>query len=103
MIIGVYVAGSFYYGFAFFIGPIRDEFGWTTTVIAVAVGLRTMEMGFASPVMGFLTDRLGPRKLVLIGGMVGGLGLILLSQMNSLIEFFVKHGLCQHATPLSDG
>jgi len=89
MIIGVYVAGSFYYGFAFFIGPIRDEFGWTTTVIAVAVGLRTMEMGLASPVMGFLTDRLGPRKIVLIGGMVGGLGLMLLSQMNSLIEFFV--------------
>jgi len=89
MIIGIYIAGSFFYGFAFFVGPIRDEFDWTTTVIAVAVGLRTMEMGLAAPIMGFLTDRLGPRKLVLIGGMVGGLGLMLLSQMDSIFEFFI--------------
>jgi len=88
MIVGIYTAGSFYYGFAFFIGPIRDEFDWTTAVIALAVGLRTMEMGLASPVMGFLTDKFGPRKIVLAGGLMGGLGLMLLSQMHSLAEFF---------------
>lgn len=88
MIIGIYTAGSFYYGFAFFVGPIRDEFDWTTAVIALAVGLRTMEMGIAAPAMGFLTDRFGPRRIVLAGGLVGGLGLMLLSQTHSIAEFF---------------
>jgi len=45
-------------------------------------------MGIASPIVGFLVDRLGPRKLMLFGVSLGGLSLILLSRVSSLPMFY---------------
>lgn len=49
---------------------------------------RSIEMGIASPIVGFLVDRLGPRKLILFGVLLSGLGFILLSRVSSLLMFY---------------
>jgi MFS family permease len=46
-------------------------------------------MGLVAPVTGFLTDRFGPRKLTFLSGLIGGAGLLLLSQTHSLTFFYV--------------
>jgi len=87
-LIGLYVAGIGLFGFTAFIEPIRKEFGWSYTQISFAASLRGLEMGIFAPVVGFLVDRFGPRKVILWGTIAVGFGLILLSRIQSLAMFY---------------
>jgi MFS family permease len=86
--IGLYVGGVVFYGFTAFFEPIREEFGWSYTQISFAASLRGLEMGFIAPLVGFLVDRFGSRKLILYGTITVGLGLISLSLTQSLAMFY---------------
>jgi MFS family permease len=87
-LIVLYVAGIIQYGFTAFFEPIREEFGWSYTQISFAASLRGLEMGIFAPLIGFLVDRFGPRKLMLCGTITVGFGLILLSLTQSLAMFY---------------
>ena len=54
-----------------------------------AFALRQLEGGIIAPVLGFGVDRLGPRRVIVAGGFVLGLGTIALSQSSSLWTFYV--------------
>ena len=86
--IGLYVGGVVFYGFTAFFEPIREEFGWSYTQISFAASLRGLEMGFIAPLVGFLVDRFGSRKLILYGTITVGIGLIFLSLTQSLAMFY---------------
>ena len=86
--IGFYVVGPLFYGFTAFFEPIVKEFGWSYTQVSFAFSLRGVEMGILAPIMGFLVDRFGPRKLAFSGVLIIGFALILLSLTNSLIMFY---------------
>ena len=83
-LIGLYVGGIIFFGFTAFFEPIREEFGWSYAQISLAISLRGLEMGVFAPVVGFLVDRFGARKLILWGTITLGFGLILLSLTQSL-------------------
>jgi MFS family permease len=87
-LIGLYFGGTVVFGFTAFFEPIREEFGWSYTQISFAASLRGLEMGIFAPLIGFLVDRFGPRKLILWGTITVGLGLILLSFTHSLAMFY---------------
>jgi len=87
-LIGLYVAGTVVFGFTAFFKPIREEFGWSYTQISLAASLRGLEMGIFAPLIGFLVDRFGPRKLMVWGTVTVGFGLILLSLTQSLAMFY---------------
>ena len=87
-LIGLYVGGTIFYGFTAFFEPIRREFGWTYAQISLAASLRGLEMGIFAPFVGFLADRFGSRKLILLGTITVGFGLILLSLTQSLAMFY---------------
>jgi MFS family permease len=87
-IIGLYVAGITFYGFTAFFEPLIKEFGWSYTQISFAASLRGMEMGLFAPLIGFLVDRLGSRKVMLSGVITVCLGLFLLSFTRSLLMFY---------------
>jgi sugar phosphate permease len=80
--------GTFYYGFSVFFNPIRETFGWSATVTSVAFTLRGLETGVLGPVAGLLVDRVGPRKLMVSGWVIIGLGFLLMSHINSLWAFY---------------
>ena len=97
-LIAFYRNGTIGVGFTAFFEPIAEETGWSYTQISIAASLRGMEMAIFAPIMGFLVDRFGPRKLIFGGMLTMGLGFILLSQANSLTMFygaFVVLQLCQ--------
>jgi len=87
-LIGLYVGGVIFYGFTAFFEPLVEEFGWSYTQISFAASLRGLEMGIFAPLIGFLVDRFGSRKLILCGTITVGFGLILLSLTQSLAMFY---------------
>ncbi len=67
---------------------LREEFGWSKTLLSGASSLREAESGVMGPFQGMLLDRVGPRAVVLAGSVVLGVGFILFSQVNSPLAFF---------------
>ncbi len=88
-ILNVFAGGTFFYGFTAFFDPIRQYFGWTSSETTLAFSLQRLEGGIASPVAGFVFDRLGPRKLILFGMILAGCGLIYMSRIHSLAGFYI--------------
>ncbi|MBI2848409.1 MAG: MFS transporter [Chloroflexi bacterium] len=80
--------GTFYYGFTTFFNPIRQAFGWTATITSVAFTLQRLESGILGPIVGFLVDRFGPRRLMFIGWILVGGGFLLMSRIDSLWAFY---------------
>jgi MFS family permease len=83
-----YIAGFIQFGFTAFFEPIANDFGWSYAQVSLAGSLRGLEMGLFAPVVGFLVDRWGPRRLMFTGAAIVGLGLLLLSRINSLVTFY---------------
>ena len=88
--IGLYVSGVTFFGFTAFFEPIQREFGWSYAQISLASSLRGFEVGILAPLVGFLVDRFGSRKLLLGGNIVIAIGLILMSLTTSLPMFYLS-------------
>ncbi|MFC1968862.1 MFS transporter [Chloroflexota bacterium] len=88
-LITLYIAGVIHFGFTAVIEPIANEFGWSYTQISFAASIRGLEVSLLAPLIGFLVDRWGPRRLVLAGSILIGLGLLILSRVNTLSMFYV--------------
>ncbi len=59
---------------------LTDEFGWSRTEIVAGPFIISLVGIFAKPALGFLIDRVGPRRIGLISPWVFGLGLALIGQ-----------------------
>jgi len=88
LLIALYTSGIVMYGFTAIFQPIANEFSWSYTQISFAASLRGMETGLLAPVMGFLVDRWGPRRLIFGGVAIISLGLMLFSRTSSLSMFY---------------
>ena len=86
--IAVYIGGFIHFGFTAVFEPIASDFGWSYAQVSFAASLRGLEMGLLAPIVGLLMDRWGPRRLVFAGAVIIGLGLLLLSRINSLATFY---------------
>ena len=84
----LFIGGTFFYGGTTIIEPIRDEFGWAYATISGAFSLRNLEEGLIAPLVGWLVDRYGPRKLMLGGMITVGLGYVLFSRTSSIGTFY---------------
>ena len=82
------MGGVVQYGFTALFEPIVQEFGWSYASVSLAASLRGLETGLLAPVTGFLADRWGPRRLVMIGSLLTAVGLLLLSLTQSLTMFY---------------
>ena len=83
-------AGTFFYGFSLLVNPLTDEFGWSRASISIGFSLRTELGGIAAPVVGFAVDRIGVRRITLVGVFVVAVGLLMMSRMESLWFFYVS-------------
>src|SRR5260370_28773750 len=81
------------FSLAVFLAPMSEATGWSRTGVSSAMRIVFVTMGFASFGWGALTDRFGPRIVVLAGGLLLGLGLTLASRATSLLEFQLIYGI----------
>ncbi|MBM3141244.1 MAG: MFS transporter [Chloroflexi bacterium] len=78
-----------FHAFGTYVVLLRDEFGWSRTSFSLAFSLMRVESGLLGPLEGWAIDRFGPRKVMTLGNVVFGAGLILLATINSLLEFYL--------------
>ncbi len=83
--------GLNFYGFSAFFVPLSQEFGWSRTALSGVISLARLEGGFLGPIEGYLADRFGPRKVMFVGIPLMGTGFILLSQVQSLLAFYLVY------------
>jgi len=95
--------GTFYYGFSALVKPLQDQFGWSRALISGAFSLRTEVGGLASPVVGYLVDRIGARRLLLAGSGLVGVGFILLSRVESVWAFYIAVMIVAMGTSATGG
>ncbi len=81
--------GIIYHSFTVFFLPLKRDLGVNSAAISLLYGAARLEGGIEGPVVGYLIDRFGPRKLILIGASLCGGGLILLSTVHSFWTFFL--------------
>ena len=90
MVIHLWVSIIWVYGMQVFFNPILTTFGWSRTALSGAFSLQRLEGSVAAPVLGFMLDRFGPRKIIVGGALIGGLGLISLSFVQTIWMFYVS-------------
>src|SRR3954468_24417928 len=73
--------------------PITRDTGWSVAGVSSAMTIGFLAMAFASMIWGTLSDRIGPRPVVLTGWIVIAASLALASRATSLIEFQLVFGL----------
>jgi len=73
--------------------PIARDTGWSVTGVSSAMTIGFLAMAFGSIVWGGLSDRFGPRAIVLTGAIILVVSLALASQATSLFAFQLIFGL----------
>ena len=76
-----------------FLLPISRDTGWSVTGVSSAMTIGFLAMALASMAWGSLSDRLGPRLIVLIGSAMLAASLFLASRATSLLGFQLIFGL----------
>jgi len=84
---GVYVV------FGIFFNSLIDEFHWSHAVTSGAYSLSSIIGGVLGILMGGLTDRFGPRLVVTFSSVIFGIGLVLMSQVNSIWQLYLFFGI----------
>jgi len=76
-----------------FLLPMSRATGWSMTGVSTAMTIGFLAMAFGSMAWGSLSDRLGPRPVVIIGTLVLAASLALASQTRSLLAFQMVFGI----------
>jgi MFS family permease len=79
--------------FGVFLEPMLKEFGWTRAAISGSFTLNMLVMGGAALAAGNMTDRFGPRIVLLACGVFLGLSYILSGWVETIWEFYFSYGV----------
>ena len=78
-----------FHSYGAYVVKLREEFGWSKTLLSAAFAMARAESGIFGPLQGWLTDRFGPRVLIRTGMTIFGIGFLLFSLVNSPVTFFL--------------
>ncbi|MFC1993009.1 MFS transporter [Chloroflexota bacterium] len=87
------VMGASIYSFGVFLKPMAEEFGWTRALTSGAQSMNMLVLGLFFIVTGRLTDRIGPRIVVTVGGLFFGLGYFLTSNIENAWQLYLFYGV----------
>jgi MFS family permease len=91
------VSMAFWFGirttFSIFFVALIDDFHWGRAEAAGAQSIAMFVYMVMSPIIGTLVDRIGPRKVILPGIILTGLGLFLCTQIQTLTQFYLFFGI----------
>ncbi|HXH14247.1 MAG TPA: MFS transporter [Alphaproteobacteria bacterium] len=87
------VSAGVMHSFTVFFVAFLEEFGWSRADTSVAYSVAQLISGASAPLIGVLVDRLGPRLLVLLGGIILAVGLAANAYVTSLWQLILLYGL----------
>lgn len=82
------IGASFFYGFGTIFTEVINEFGWSVAATSLAFSLRSEVGGIAAPFIGVAIDRLGAQKVALGGVVISALGVLLMSEIQEIWQFY---------------
>jgi len=103
MVIDLWYSIVWFYGMQIFFTPLSNHFAWSRTVMSGAFSLQRIQGSILQPIEGFLVDRYGPRNLIILGILLGGMGFIILSKLNNIVMFYIGVLIVSGGTSLSLG
>ena len=78
-----------FHAFGTYVVLLQDDFGWSRTALAGAFAMQRVESGLLGPLQGWMIDTWGPRRVMVVGMVIFGIGFILLSRIESLPGFYL--------------
>ena len=90
VLLNSYLSLAVWQGFTVFFLPILNDYNVSRTLLSGAFSLRQIESGFLSPVVGYMVDVVGPRKVILTGVLIAGAGMVLISLSPNIWLFYVS-------------
>ena len=83
------IVGIMFYGLPFFYDFWVKEFGWSRATVTSGNAFAKVAVGLLGFFAGWFIDRFGPRRLMLAGILMGGIGLVGLSTVTALWQFYL--------------
>ena len=78
-------------GMGTFLVSLERHFNWSRTQLSGAFSVARLEGAMLGPLEGYLIDRLGSRRMILIGYTIMGVGFLLFSQIQNLWQFYAAY------------
>lgn len=82
-----------YVSYGIFFSSLISEFGWSRATIAGASSMAFLLSGLLGIFVGRINDRIGPRKLMTATGISFGLGLMLMSRLETVWQAYLFYGV----------
>jgi MFS family permease len=87
------VSAGIMQSYAVFLVAFIDAFRWSRAETSIAYSVSQLVAGASSPLVGALVDRLGPRRLLLLGGGLLGAGLVGSACIGALWQIVLLYGI----------
>ncbi|MFC1820728.1 MFS transporter [Thermodesulfobacteriota bacterium] len=85
--------GFYQYGLSVFFKDLAAELGLSRAVTSVAAGIGRFEGGITSPIVGWFSDRYGPRWIIFTGVCVAASGMVMMSFITTVWAYFIVWGV----------
>jgi MFS family permease len=82
-----------WYAYSVFLVALVKDFGWSRSVVAGAFSFLLLVHGACGSPVGWLLHRFGPRRVVLVGGLVTAAGLCLTAQTTAWWHLYLGLGI----------
>jgi MFS family permease len=87
------VSAGIMHSYAVFLLAFIEEFRWSRAETSVAYSVSQLVAGGSSPLVGALVDRLGPRRLLVLGGVLLFAGLVGSALISALWQEVLLYGI----------
>ena len=87
------VSAGLMHSYAIFLVAFIEQFRWSRAETSIAYSVSQLVAGASSPLVGALVDRLGPRRLLLLGGSLLVLGLLASAFISALWQIILLYGV----------
>ena len=92
-LIAMIMIANLQYAWTLFVEPMRTAHMWQRTEVQAAFALFILLQTFVQPLDGWLMDRIGPRFLITIAGVLCGVGWSLMGRADTLTELKIFYAL----------
>jgi MFS family permease len=87
------VFSGIHFSFGVFLKPVAEDFQWSRGATAFAYTLMWWVSSPAGLLLGWISDRIGTRKILVFGALMFGLGILLSSRIENLWQFYLYFGI----------
>lgn len=93
LLVTALASGPVWNGVGVWVTALEQEFGWSRAQLTGAFSMAQFQGSLVGPLMGYLIDKLGPRRMVFLGLAVTGVGFIIFSQTTNLVTFYISYAI----------